>query len=315
MTQVGARPHHPDPPASEAAHPNLGGAASGRGWAVSLIRACRPRQWLKNLLVFSALASSGSADDLTSVLRTVGAFLALCLAASGTYLVNDVRDVAADRLHPRKARRPVAAGRISVGAALTAAALLIALSLPAAAVAGGSRLVAAVACYLALATAYSIVLKHWPIVDLAAVAGCHVIRAVAGAVVIGVPASSWFLIVVSLMSLLLVVGKREAELALDKEGTRAALRAYSRGYLAQLRATLSGAVVVTYALWALDVSSMPGLSLRALSVVPFILMIMRLNLVMERGAAEEPEELVLRDVSLQIFLGLNVLCVVAGIYF
>jgi decaprenyl-phosphate phosphoribosyltransferase len=311
MSQIGTRPDHPGG-AEGRGEP---GAAGRSSWVFALVTACRPKQWLKNLLVFSALASSGRANDLSSVARAAGAFVILCLAASGIYLLNDVLDLRADRLHPRKAHRPVAAGRISVGAAIAVGITLSMLALAGAAVAGRLAFTVAVACYIVLATAYSLGLKTWPIIDLATVAGCHVIRAVAGSVVIDVRASSWFLIVVSLMSLLLVVGKREAELALRAaEGTRVILREYSRNYLAQLRTMMSGAVLVTYSLWALNVSSMPGLDFRALSIVPFALVVMRLNLVMEKGMAEEPEELALRDRPLQVFLGLNVLCVIAGIY-
>jgi decaprenyl-phosphate phosphoribosyltransferase len=313
MSQTSTRPEHP-----AGAGAGGGGAPkpTRRGsvaWA--LLVGCRPKQWLKNLLVFSALAASGLADHPPSVARSAVAFAVLCLASSGTYLLNDVRDRHADRLHPRKARRPVAAGRVSVGAALVAGVLLIATCLAVAAGVGPPAFVVTVTCYLALSTAYSLGLKNLPVVDVAAVAGCHVIRAIAGAVVIGVPMSSWLLLVVSLISLLLVVGKREAELGLGApEGTRATLRTYSWGYLAQLRAMASGAVLVTYSQWAIGVDTMPSPGFRELSIVPFALVVMRVNLVMEQGPVEEPEELVLRDRPLQVFLGCTALCAFAGVY-
>lgn len=132
------------------------------------------------------------------------AFAAFCLAAAGSYLFNDAADVAADRRHPRKRLRPIAAGIVSVRLARTAGAVLLAAGLLVG-LAGGWPLAAVVAAYLALTFSYTLWLKHQPVVDLVAVVSCHVVRAYAGAVAVAVPVTSWFLVVVSLGSLLLVV--------------------------------------------------------------------------------------------------------------
>ncbi|GAA3507724.1 decaprenyl-phosphate phosphoribosyltransferase [Streptosporangium album] len=285
----------------------------GRGFSpAALVRACRPRQWLKNALVFAAPAAAGVLGTAQGLLDALIAFAAFCVAASGTYLLNDAADVEADRRHPRKRHRPIAAGLVPVRLAWVAGALLVTLAPVVAALSGSWRLPAVVAGYLALTFAYTYWLKHQEVVDLVAVAGCHVIRAYAGAVTVDVPVTSWFLVVISLGSLQLVVGKREAELrASGGNSTRAILAAYTPGYLAGVRAMSSGAMIVTYCLWALNDHPAP---FYGLSIVPFVLIVLRHNLLVDRGVGEEPEELALRDRHLQMFIALLLVLLTTGIY-
>ncbi|WP_169952280.1 decaprenyl-phosphate phosphoribosyltransferase [Microbispora sp. H11081] len=291
------------------------GTLSLRARAAGLVRACRPRQWLKNALVLAAPAAAGVLTTGAGLRGSLVAFAAFCLAASGSYLLNDAADVAADRRHPRKRLRPVAAGTVSVRLARTVGAALLAAGLLAG-LAGGWPLAAVVAAYLALTTAYTLWLRDQPVVDLVAVAGCHVARAYAGAVAVAVPVTSWFLVVVSLGSLLLVAGKREAELrALPGDGpaARATLAAYTATYLAQVRVMASGAMIVTYCLWAFQEHTGPARVFCALSIVPFVLVVLRHALLVDRGVGEEPEELVLRDRPLQVFLALMLVFLACGI--
>jgi decaprenyl-phosphate phosphoribosyltransferase len=145
-----------------------------------------------------------------------------------------------------------------------------------------------------------------------AVAGCHVIRAFAGAVAVGVPVTSWFLVVVSLGSLQVVVGKRESEVRNQgTNGTRATLVTYTPSYLAHVRAMSSGAMIVTYCMWALQIHAN---TLYGVSIVPFVLVVLRHNLLVDRGLGEEPEELALRDRPLQLYMGLLVALLAVGIY-
>ncbi|MEV5408052.1 decaprenyl-phosphate phosphoribosyltransferase [Thermopolyspora sp. NPDC052614] len=277
-----------------------------------LIRALRPRQWLKNLLVFAAPAAAGVLTTPDGLRDTLVAFAAFCLAASGGYLLNDAADAEADREHPRKRLRPIAAGIVPVRAARAVAVALMAAAPALAAATGDWRLPAVVAGYLALTLAYTYLLKHEVIVDLVAVAGCHVIRAYAGAVAVDVPVTSWFLVVVSLGSLQIVVGKREAEIRDRGSGaTRATLVTYTPSYLAHVRAMASGAMIVTYCMWALQVQ---GDAFYGVSIIPFVLVVLRHNLLVDRGLGEEPEELALRDRPLQIYMALLVALLVAGIY-
>ncbi|MGV9326232.1 decaprenyl-phosphate phosphoribosyltransferase [Streptosporangium sandarakinum] len=293
-----------DPPAAASDSPGFS--------PVALLRACRPRQWLKNALVFAAPAAAGVLTTPRGLLGTAIAFGAFCLAASGAYLLNDAADVEADRRHPRKRRRPVAAGLVTVRLARIIGVVLLLLGPALAALSGDWKLPAVVAGYLALTFSYTFWLKHQAVVDLVAVAGCHVIRALAGAVAVDVPVTSWFLVVVSLGSLLLVTGKREAELRASGDSARRALSAYTPSYLAGVRAMSSGAMIVTYCLWALN-ERHPG-PFHAISIVPFVLIVLRHNLLVDRGVGEEPEELVLRDRPLLLFTALLLVPLLVGIY-
>jgi decaprenyl-phosphate phosphoribosyltransferase len=303
---------------------------------LGLVRAARPRQWLKNVLVLTAPLAAGVLGDPRSLRAALLVFAAFCLAASGAYLLNDAADVARDRLHPRKRHRPVASGVVPVPLARITGVTLMALAPGVAALTGDWRPAAVVAGYLALTLAYTAWLKHVEVVDLIAVAGCHVIRAYAGAVAVDVPVTGWFLVVVSLAALLLVAGKREAELrgvepgaarggepgagpaaepgaarAAEPGATRATLAAYTPAYLAQMRVMCSGAMIVTYCLWALNAHS--GV-FYGLSIVPFVLLVLRYNLLVDRGEGEEPEELAVRDPQIRVFAVLLVACVALGIY-
>ncbi|NUP82198.1 MAG: decaprenyl-phosphate phosphoribosyltransferase [Nonomuraea sp.] len=291
------------------------GAVTRPWWAVpalALVRAARPRQWLKNLLVLAAPMAAGVLGNARDLLHALLVLAAFCLAASGSYLLNDASDVAADRLHPRKRHRAVASGAVSVGAARVTGVVLLVLAPPLAALTGSWQPPAVVAGYLALTLSYTVWLKHQEVVDLIAVAGCHVLRAFAGAVAVGVPVTGWFLVVVSLAALQLVAGKREAELrARGVSGTRSTLAAYPPGYLTQVRIMASGAMIVTYCLWALNAHDNV---FYGLSIVPFLLLVLRHNLLVERGSGEEPEELVLRDRPTLVFSAALVALVALGIY-
>ncbi|MEV7005787.1 decaprenyl-phosphate phosphoribosyltransferase [Streptosporangium sp. NPDC051022] len=277
-----------------------------------MLRACRPRQWLKNGLVFAAPAAAGVLFTVQGFLDALIAFAAFCSAASGAYLLNDAADVEADRRHPRKRHRPIAAGLVSVRLARVVGVLLVLLAPALAALSGGWRLPLVVAGYLSLTFSYTYYLKHQEVVDLVAVAGCHVIRAFAGAIAVQVPVTSWFLVVISLGSLQLVAGKRETELrASAGNATRAILAAYTPGYLAGVRAMASGAMIVTYCLWALN--EHPG-PFYPISIVPFVLIVLRHNLLVDRGVGEEPEELALRDRPMQLYVVLLLLPLLIGIY-
>ncbi|MEV4367353.1 MULTISPECIES: decaprenyl-phosphate phosphoribosyltransferase [unclassified Nonomuraea] len=280
--------------------------------ALALVRAARPRQWLKNLLVLAAPMAAGVLGQPGRLLAALLVLAAFCLAASGSYLLNDASDVEADRLHPRKRRRAVASGAVSVRTARVAGVVLLVLGPAVAALAGGWQAPAVVAGYVALTLAYTTWLKHQEVVDLIAVAGCHVIRAYAGAVAVGVPVTGWFLVVVSLAALQLVAGKREAELrSRGVSGTRATLAAYPAAYLTHVRIMASGAMIVTYCLWALNAHENV---FYGLSIVPFLLLVLRHNLLVERGGGEEPEELVIRDRPTLVFAAALVVLVGLGIY-
>jgi decaprenyl-phosphate phosphoribosyltransferase len=245
-------------------------------------------------------------DDPTQLGKTLVAFVAFCLAASGAYCINDAADAEADRLHPKKRHRPVAAGAVSVaaarrlGVALLIAAVLVSLLV------GNFYLLAAVSAYLAVTTSYTIWLKHIAVIDLAAVASGFIIRALAGAAATRVPVSDWFLIVASFGSLFIVAGKRSAEFAeADEVAQRAVVAEYSTNFLTMIRSVASSVTLLAYTLFAfekahLSTSSIPWFQL---SILPFVLGVFRYALRLDRGEGGAPEDIILGDRTLQV-LGL-----------
>ena len=281
-----------------------GGArrSPGRLLAV-LFRAARPRQWAKNVLVLAAPGAAGVLSHGPSLARVALAFTAFCLVASGTYLLNDVRDAEADRLHPTKRGRPIAAGTVPPALAVAAGVALLAAGLAVAA-SVSLALLAVAAGYLALASAFALWLKHVAVLDIATVAGFFIIRAVAGGVAVDVPLSRWFLIVASFGSLFMVAGKRageHVELGDDRAATRATLGIYSLEYLRFVRTMAAGVTVSAYCLWAFEQSGEAAtVPLFELSVIPFVLFVLRYALMLEGGRGSAPEDLVLGDRTLLI---------------
>ena len=277
-----------------------------RSFLAGLVKLARPKQWAKNVLVFAAPAAAGVLDNREWAFDALVAFVTFCLAAAGTYYVNDARDVEADRMHPKKRRRPVASGLVPVAVAYAGGALLLVASLALALTVNGN-LALAVGGYIVLTTAYSSVLKHVAVVDLVAVAAGFVLRAVAGAAATEVPISDWFFIVTSFGALFMISGKRAAEaseMGDDATEFRAVLAAYSPTYTAYLRSVSSGAVLVAYCLWAFEkaetVAEASTLPWYQLSILPFVMAVLRYALVLDQGRGSAPEEIVLGDRALQL---------------
>jgi decaprenyl-phosphate phosphoribosyltransferase len=286
-----------------------------------IVRIARPRQWIKNLLVFAAPGAAGVLTHWHDFVLALGAFGIFCLAASGTYFLNDTVDAEADRHHPVKRLRPVAAGVVPARVALAIGLALMALAFGLAWALAGWHLALVIGIYLGVATAYSLRLKHEPVIDLACVAAGFVLRAIAGGVATGVPLSDWFVIVASFGSLLVVTGKRSAEQAEHGPGVhRPILEEYPPAFLRSVR-LLSAAVAVTaYCLWAFERSSATiGTHHHhaiwfQLSIIPVVLALLHLELRFERGQGAAPEDLALHDHLLQA-LGLAwVALFAAGVY-
>jgi decaprenyl-phosphate phosphoribosyltransferase len=273
----------------------------------SLLRTARPKQWVKNVLVFAAPGAAGVLTEPGPLARTLVAFVAMCLAASGTYFFNDALDAEADRQHPTKRSRPVAAGYVSVGLAKVMAVVLIAAAIAISIPVSRGELALVVAGYAALTISYSLWLKHEPVIDLAAVAAGFVLRAIAGGVAADVVISDWFLIVAASGSLFMVTGKRHAEqIELgDTSGShRSTLEEYSTSYLGFVRAVSASVMVTAYILWAFENAFTTGdETWFRLSIVPFVLAVLRYAHVIEQGGGGAPEEIVLSDRIIQV-LGL-----------
>ncbi len=275
---------------------------SGPSIARAALREARPKQWVKNVLVFAAPGAAGILDNGGGVWRTLVTFVAFCMASSGTYYWNDLLDVESDRRHPTKRNRPIASGELPVGIArVIGTALLI----------GGVALSAlprwqtalVVTGYIVLTTIYSSHLKHVAVVDLVAVAAGFVLRAIAGAVAVDVPMSTWFLLTTSFASMFIVSGKRYAELREVGDGadTRATLQEYSLAYLRDVVSITCGAALVMYCIWAFDTKEVSGTSMPfyELSIVPMAMALLRYLLILEQGHGAAPEEIFAADRTLQ----------------
>jgi 4-hydroxybenzoate polyprenyltransferase len=262
---------------------------------VALVRALRPLQWTKNLLLFAGIVFSATFDDLSRWDRALAIFAAYCAASSAAYLVNDVQDVELDRRHPVKRFRPIAAGEVSRRLALAAATVLACAALGTA-VAVNVPSAALLAGFLLLQLAYSSVLKRLLFVGVLTIASLFVIRASAGALAVDVRLSPWLVACTGLVALFLALAKRRGELAAsgDVQALRPALRGgYSIALLDQLLALTAGATISTYAVYTV-VTDVPG---ALVATVPLVAcgLLRYLYLVHRREVAEEPERVLLTD--------------------
>ena len=272
------------------------------------------------MLVFAAPGAAGVLDDWPELGATLLAFVAFCLASSGIYLWNDVLDVDADRRHPTKRLRPIAAGQLGIGTGQGrrhGAARRGVPALPRRPVAG--RPSPSSLTYIAATIAYSAWLKHVAVVDLVLIASGFVLRAAAGAVAVDVPMSKWFVLCTVFGSLFIVAGKRYAEL---RRGRRRRRRgAPDAGDLhadvPARRLTMScGAAIISYCLWALETKELAGTDLPfyELSIVPMLTAMLRYLLLVEQGQGGAPEEVFARDRVLQLLGVAWVVTFALGVY-
>jgi decaprenyl-phosphate phosphoribosyltransferase len=275
-----------------------------RGPLKAALVTLRPRQWIKNVLVIAAAGAAGALGHDDVPVRVSLAFLAFCMLAGGIYAINDVRDAAEDRLHPRKRFRPVAAGELD---ARTAVALGLGLMAAGLVLCGLIRPLLAVvgAGYLALSLSYTLVWRHLLLLDIIAIGGGFVLRAVAGGVASPVPLSRWFVLVVTCAAVFVAAGKRHAELrrttlAAVSTGRRRVLEGYTEGRLRVILAASAGVAIFAYAVWAFELPDVRGVPWRLLTIIPFTACIVRYRMLIARGKGESPEDLLLSDRLLQV---------------
>ena len=290
---------------------------SGRPGALPpLLAACRPRQWTKNLLVFAAplFAFRFGADVW---LPAAGALVAFCLISSAIYLLNDCLDVSADRAHPSKRNRAIAAGLVSVPAALTTAAAFAVVSLSFAAWVSPA-LAGVVLLYGLIQVGYCLQFKRMPLLDLFCIASGFLLRAIAGAVAAMLPPSPWFLLTVGLLALFLAIEKRKAELRVAQDRgviTCKVLERYSLPLLLRLESSVATSAFISYALWAAGPALRGAPTSWMLITVPFVLVgIFRYQLLSDPEEAErrqqwapernseKPEEILLGDRGIKLTL-------------
>ncbi len=287
--------------------------------AASLFLALRPAQWTKNLIVFAALIFGERLFDAGSVVRAVVAFAAFCALSGVVYLLNDVVDRDADRRHPLKRHRPIAAGHLTVGLAVATGLTLLVLALGAALWLGPSFLAHAVG-YVALQVAYTLDFKHRVILDVLSIAVGFVIRASAGGAAIDVPVSQWLLVCTILLALFLALAKRRHEITLlgeDAARHRAILGEYTPYLVDQMIAVVSASTLMGYAFYTVSSSTVERFGTSWLGLtLPFPLygIFRYLYLVHRRSQGGSPTELLLADRPLLVCVALWGAATIALIY-
>jgi decaprenyl-phosphate phosphoribosyltransferase len=278
-----------------------------RASAGAIVRTLRPRQWIKNLLVVAAAGAAGALGHDDVPLRVSLTCAAFCLLASGVYAINDVIDAPEDRLHPRKCRRPVAAGELSpylagiLGAAVIASGVAICLLVR-------PRLGLVGAGYAALSLSYALLWRRIVLLDIAAIAGGFVLRALAGGVAAPVGLSRWFVLVITFGAVFIAAGKRQAELRRTMTGAagRRVLGHYTRARLRVIMLGSAALALAAYCGWAFRLPSVDGVPWRPLTLLPVAVGIVRYGLLVRTGHGEAPEDLVFGD---RVLIGVGVVWV------
>lgn len=289
-----------------------------------MYKALRPKQWVKNVLVIAAPAAAGAGalTDGRTLIDVLIAFVAFCLASSSIYLINDARDVEADRAHPTKRFRPIAAGVLPVSLAYVMSVILIvaAIGVSYFFASSGPGLAIVVAVYIALQLGYCFGWKHQPVIDIALVSSGFMLRAMAGGVAAAIHLSQWFLLVAAFGSLFMAAGKRYAELLLAKRTNkqiRRSLQGYTETYLRFVWTVSATAVVLAYSLWGFEMGNRAdGTSAvwYQISMVPFTIAILRYAADVDRGDAGSPDEIALRDRPLQALAVMWVISIAIAVY-
>jgi len=270
-----------------------------------IVKSLRPYQWIKNLFIFAPLIFSLNIFDLSLVLKTAGAFAVFCVIAGATYIINDIKDIEEDRLHPLKSKRPLASGKLSVGQAVISVVLLVVLGLGAAFLLHFHFFLICLVYFL-LQLAYSFRLKHIVILDVFIIAAGFFIRVIAGGLAIEVDISPWLLICTILLSLFLALSKRRHELiVLDKSAAqhRPILKEYNTTLLDQMIAVVTASTVIAYCLYTISTETITkfGTS-KLIYTVPFVLygIFRYLYLIHQKAEGGSPEILIIKDKPLLI---------------
>ena len=292
---------------------------TARPWPpIAVLQAMRPRQWMKNLVVFAALIFSGHLTDQTAALRALFAFLLFCATSGAVYIVNDLADAERDRRHPVKALRPIASGALGPVAAIVAVVILLTGALMA-----GFTMAppfgAVLLIYAAVNLAYSFRLKEIVIIDVMVISSGFVLRAVGGGLVIDVAVSTWLIMCTILLSLFLAFCKRrqEIESLQDAHEHRSILREYSVDFIDQMINVVTASTVTAYMFYTVSPEVEMKLGTRHLYLtVPFVLygIFRYLYLVHQRGQGGSPTQALLTDRPLLLCVGLWALTVVILLY-
>lgn len=270
----------------------------------NVLKTARPKQWVKNVLVFAAPAAAGRLTEADVLGASVLAFVAFLFASIGTYFVNDALDHQSDRLHPKKRLRPVAAGWLSLRFAWISGAAFLTAGIGLGFVDNMSLGLLLVG-YVAMTLSYGLWLKRVPIVDLGCVAAGFVLRMIAGGLATGLPISEWFLTVATFSSLFVVAGKRYGEVREMGEGnasSRAVLDVYTSGFLRAAWTMAMTVSIAAYCQWAfLMANTASGSTVwYQLSAVPWAMAMLRYAMLLDGGHGGAPEEVLSRDRLMQV---------------
>lgn len=275
------------------------------GMVRDLLKTMRPRQWPKNAVVLAAVVFDRqlSLHNLEPLLRSLFGLVIFCLLSSSIYIINDIMDIEADRAHPVKRNRPIASGRLPIPIAITAAVILALMAFPGAFLLSSGFLIICI-LYLLENLAYSIWLKHIPLIDVLMIALGFVLRVGGGVMVIDVQRfSPWLYVVMTLGALYIGFGKRRAELSLLADNAlshRRVLDGYNLPLLDQLITIVSASTILTYSLYTFSAPNLPNNHLMMLTI-PFVLygIFRYLYLIQIKQAGGAPEDLLLTDRPLQ----------------
>jgi decaprenyl-phosphate phosphoribosyltransferase len=291
-------------------------AKTGPLW-LGLLKTARPKQWVKNVLLFAAPMAAGQLFAGAVLSNTLLGFAAFVLASVSTYFVNDALDYESDRRHPTKCRRPIAAGQVGLGAAWLTAAVTFAGAMAIAFALVNSAFGGLLIGYVAMTLSYSLYLKRVAVVELACVAAGFVLRMIGGGLATGVPISDWFLTVACFSSLFIVAGKRYAEIVEMGEGnqtSRRVLQDYTTNFLRTAYSVALAVSLAAYCQWAFDQADNVAGIWYQLSAVPWVAALLRYSLLLERGQGGAPEEIIMRDRVLQLLGVIWIVIFLLGVY-
>lgn len=287
---------------------------------VELFKSIRPQQWLKNLFIFAPLIFSENIFNRSMFLLSLLAFAVFCLLSGALYILNDLKDIEEDRLHPIKSKRPLATGRLKKSQAIAAFVILSFVSLLLAAMVNREFLWVCLV-YFVLQIAYSFTLKHVVILDVFIVASGFFLRVIAGAVAIQVQISPWLLICTTLLALFLALSKRRHEiLLLDEEAVnhRPILKEYSPYLLDQMISVATASTVIAYCLYTISGETIEKFGTNKLILtIPFVLygIFRYLYLIHQKAEGGTPETLILKDRPLLFDIFLWIISAALIIYF
>jgi 4-hydroxybenzoate polyprenyltransferase len=286
---------------------------------IDIVKTLRIKQWIKNLIIFAPLIFSENVFYTPLLLKSVLAFVLFCLISGAAYILNDIKDLEEDRLHPLKSKRPLASGRLKKSQALFTFFFLVIISLMGAFLINISFCIA-LGVYLVLQVAYSFWLKHVVILDVFLIATGFLIRVIAGGLVIEVQLSPWLFICTILLALFLALSKRRHELILLNESAgihRPILKEYNPHLLDQMIAVVTASTVISYCLYTISSETIEKFGTRNLIfTVPFVLygIFRYLYLVHQKNKGGSPELLIITDKPLLIDVFLWIATAIAIIY-